>query len=361
MPPDPKILGKPENLSPGWQYPTDDPGAAVRNYLRERGMLPNPYSQGWTRILNSFIGSIYPQFLSSLGADTQNIPSDFGNFIGGRWSGEIPAWNIPQATAGLRGLNERALGAQSRIGSYGQSLGMNIQTPADLEAARLKATEQPGLAGLSPVEIMLAGIFANPETQLRLLGGAYTPGMGPALTKSYLQGLSPAHQAWEDNLDVTLNQPPNYQTLLGLLMGTPGATGFPTSPGGVGPGVAPRPPAAMGSAQTYGGLREALGDVDVLTGGGPSVTQQVAQATMPPIGAAGTGMSPLGPGVGPSMMGGLQTGDELPQAALRARIGIPQGQFRGPDFWAMLQALIQGLRPSATPRRFVPQTPYGQR
>lgn len=190
---DPKFTGE--------LFPIDDPQKATRNYLTWQGQSPNPYSGAWTRVLNNFSLGLLPQFLTQQMRNYQgstNMPQEFRDFIGSRWSGGTAPMNFQQAQVGLGELN--AL------------LRQQMEMAANPQAVRLDPRLQA-----------IAGMFTDPEAQARLMVSMYLPSLGPAMANALRRVVEHQQQQWADYEDLAQNQTPGRpRSLLDFLTGSLG-------------------------------------------------------------------------------------------------------------------------------------------
>ena len=196
-------------FSPGWQYPIDRPGAAVRNKMRETGTLGNPFNKTWMDMVDRFALSMLPQFLSSLGSegDLAYLESGFGDFLGKGLRGEVSPWTMGQATSNLGSLQDRLLSGMKQYAGQGEG--------------NLLAGQSSGPQ--NPINAALIGLLTDPRMQQALFYGGLGPSLGPALTKGLHTAMGPTEQAWDDYGEAASG--PNFQSLLGVLLGKPGISG----------------------------------------------------------------------------------------------------------------------------------------
>lgn len=291
-------------MTEGWQYPLSDPAAAVRNKLREMGLLGNPFNQPYQRQVAQMSAGAYPHFLMQMleGGDpsnSQGVQGQFGDFIGRLTSGEQKPLGYNQALAGmdklrgnLAGVSQKVSGAMAPGGDMAETL------------------NQMSLSGqLGPMEMALAGMLLNPQDQMDAFHGAMLPSMGPGLVGGLAKAQAPMKQQYDDYLGATLGSDPStaFTSMLDLLMGkTSGAPGAPSRPmgtqgvrpGGMAPGgsasappmqstglpssVAPGGGNAPGSGGTLGGMSQGL-----TMGGGMDPMQAAMQTGTIPTGMTG--------------------------------------------------------------------------
>lgn len=178
----------------GWQYPINDPGAAVRNYLRSQGKQWNPFG-AYQRMLDQFSSGLLPQFLAQQATktgDTSSMSREFGDFIGGRYSGAIAAPTLNQSTAHLGQLNslqqqilQVVNGPLALLNNERAAAGLppvNISTEEG-RAALMAFAQKRGGMGLNINQLAVGGMMNDPQTQMALYLAAYLPALGPAMSQ----------------------------------------------------------------------------------------------------------------------------------------------------------------------------------
>lgn len=204
---------------PGWQTPIDDPGRAVRNYLRSQGTTVNPFNQSMTRAVNQFAGGLLPHFAAySLGGGTdqnRTQEEEFSRFIGERLGGQRGPMSMGQATSELGGLHDLIQGVSRQAAGV---QGADMSTPEGRAAA---LAQLQGQGTYSPMQLGWAGQFLTPDSQAALYLGSYLPMLGPALASSLSRAIAPQREAWSDYQEQLAGgtQGSTFMNLLSRLLG----------------------------------------------------------------------------------------------------------------------------------------------
>lgn len=219
-PNDPRLVNTPRRgpklFGPGYQYDPLDAAAAVQQYLRERGLLGDPYNPAYGRMIGGLAAGLTPQFIYS---QLQNpvgegdAQASFAQFLDQWMQG-----NRPQVS-GLEAL--KAI-TQARTGALQwaqQNLpNVDMDDPAAVKGifAQLQETGAPLSTGAA-----LAMNFTSPEDLQALYGSAMMPSLGVAGARGLMNVITPFRQSWEQGLarGALMNPETNFISLLNLLLG----------------------------------------------------------------------------------------------------------------------------------------------
>lgn len=237
--------GQEKQFEPGMLYPLEDPGTAVRNVLRSKGILGSPFSPANRKWQQRLIASVLPAFLmkaqGGLGGDVKDLGMNFAEFIGNFLN---PA-NRPSMNEAMSGMGQ----LQGLLSSTNQMLqdsplsqGQDLSDPNVRQAVGAKMMERPP-EGFNALNYGISGMLSEPDAQLKMLLGAFMPSMGSAMTGGMGKVLGPMAEAYEDYGDAVSNVGTgNFMSLLDMLLGKGGQGGVgptmtsPQSPGTVMPG-----------------------------------------------------------------------------------------------------------------------------
>lgn len=178
----------------GWEYPVNNPGAAVRNYLASQGRSGNFFNEAWQGAIDDFSSGLLPQFFSQMiesGANDQTMQSRFGDFIGGRATGSIAAPTMAQSgqhlgniNALLQQVNAIMQGPLAKVNAERMARGLpayNMSVPADRQAFMAEVGGMGGM-GIDPMRASIAGMMPTSQDQAAMYLSAYLPSLGPALS-----------------------------------------------------------------------------------------------------------------------------------------------------------------------------------
>lgn len=191
-------------------YDVGNPGAAVRNYLRNRGQPINPFNQGWNRLLNTFAAGLLPQYYAGLvnGGETDfdYAGRNFRNFIHQRWTGSMAPPSYSDARTIMGQLNQLIRQARSGLDLVGtinaeraqQGLPPLDLTKKDDRNALEAAMQEKGGVGMGVLPLSVAMQMSTPDEQAAMLLAAYLPSLGPTLSEGLNKALQIQLRDWND-------------------------------------------------------------------------------------------------------------------------------------------------------------------
>lgn len=203
-------------------YPLEDPGKALRNFLRQQGMYGNPFSPALQRYTSRTAAGLAPGFYAHAlkqGAPSTGTSADmFRDFISDYVSGRNrPTYaqtqqNVGDVNAALRNIGQAAAGMQ----------GIDWTNPNDVAKAR-GMMEGGQVAGVDPWQAGILGNLLSPDDQAKFFLGSYLPTLGPALSSGLGKVMQPQQESFEDYLDALSNiGTGGFRSLLDLLSGSMG-------------------------------------------------------------------------------------------------------------------------------------------
>lgn len=217
--------GKPVSISPDTEdlFPLEDPGKAVRNFLRQQGLYGNPFSPALQRYVQRTSAGVGPSFIPyamKQGAPETGTSADMlKDFIGKYISGEYrPSYsqtmqNVGDTNAAIRNIISSASGMQ----------GLDFTNPDDVAKARAMMSGGQ-VQGVNPWQAGLVGNLLSPDDQAKFFLGSYLPTLGTGLAGGLGQVVGRQAQSFEDYLDAVSNigQKNSFKTLLDMLTGSMG-------------------------------------------------------------------------------------------------------------------------------------------
>ena len=187
---------------PGWQTPISDPGAAVRNTMRQMGIQSNPFNQSWQNLITNLTAGILPQFFTKTlqegqgGGDLGYLEKNFGDFINARLSGNYAAPTMGQSQQNLGSLNSTLRAVTDAV--MGMDGKYDMSTPKGRALALSALQSRGGSGGVNPLQMAIASQMLSPDDQAAMFLGSYLPGIGPGLTRGLAKVIAPQQQVWED-------------------------------------------------------------------------------------------------------------------------------------------------------------------
>ena len=190
-------------------FPIQDPGKALRNYLRDSGQMGNVFNPAFNRWQQRTSAALHPGFLSyalGQGAPPTGTMSDMfkkyiGEYIGG---GQRPG--MAQIQQNVGGMNALIRDLQRRVAGAGVE----------------DISEVPGI---DPFTAAIGGQVMTPEDQTRFFLGSYLPMLGVGMSEGLGKIVGSQQQYYDDWLSSLIATQPGderFRTLLDVLTGSMG-------------------------------------------------------------------------------------------------------------------------------------------
>jgi len=190
-------------------FPIQDPGKALRNYLRDSGQMGNVFNPAFNRWQQRTSASLHPGFLSyalGQGAPQTGTMSDmFKEYIGQYIDG---------------GQRPSMVQVQQNVGNM-NSLIRDLQ----LRVAGAGVDDISKVPGIDPFTAAIGGQVMTPEDQTRFFLGSYLPMLGVGMSEGLGKIVGSQQQYYDDWLSSLIASQPGderFRTLLDVLTGSMG-------------------------------------------------------------------------------------------------------------------------------------------